>query len=139
MPRKEGDLKEDYATFDEFVPSNQQNVMLLDANLLASRNAFAMLEEMIRRNYRVNFSQTLDISYLTDDVVSLLLQIQSVNSRFSKPMYYFSCNSLAQASLPLLKARYRYNNKHMLDRYLRNKPALVTRIKHKHFGGRRLL
>jgi len=32
-------------------------------------------------------------------MVSLLEQIRSVNSRFTRPMYYFSCNSLAQASL----------------------------------------
>lgn len=99
VPEKEGCLREDYATFDDFVPAGQRNVMLLDANLLASRNACGLLEEMIRRDYRVNFSQTLDIRYLTDDVVSLLTRVESVNSRFTKPMYYFSCNSLFQASL----------------------------------------
>lgn len=99
VPEKEGNLNEDYATFDDFVPAGQQNVKLLDANLLASRNASGLLEEMIRRDYRVNFSQTLDIRYLTDEVVSLLTQVQSVNSRFTRPMYYFSCNSLVQASL----------------------------------------
>jgi hypothetical protein len=99
VPEKEGQLQENYATFDDFVPAGQRNVMLLDANLLASRNACVLLEEMIRRKYLVNFSQTLDIRHLTADMVSLLEQIRSVNSRFTKPMYYFSCNSLAQASL----------------------------------------
>jgi hypothetical protein len=99
VPEKEGQLREDYATFDDFVPAGQRNVMLLDANLLATRNACGFLEEMVRRKYLVNFSQTLDIRYLTGDIVALLEQIRSVNSRFSKPMYYFSCNSLAQASL----------------------------------------
>jgi hypothetical protein len=98
VPEKEGRLQENYATFEDFVPTGQQNVMLLDANLLAARNACSLLEEMIHRKYRVNFSQTLDIRYLTYDKVSLLEQVQSVNSRFTKPMYYFSCNSLAQVS-----------------------------------------
>jgi len=89
---------EDYATFDDFVPAGQRNVMLLDANLLATSNACGLIEEMIRRKYRVNFSQTLDIRYLTSDIVALLGQVQSVNSCFTKPMYYFSCNSLTQVS-----------------------------------------
>ena len=99
VPEKEGRLREDYAAFDDFVPAGQRNVMLLDANLLATGNACAVLEEMIRRDYRVNFSQTLDIRYLTAETTSLLEQVKSVNSRFTKPMYYFSCNSAAQASL----------------------------------------
>lgn len=239
VPEKEGRLREDYATFDDFVPDGQRNVMLLDANLLAAGNACTLLKEMIRRDYRVNFSQTLDIRYLTAEVTSLLQQVQSVNSRFTKPMYYFSCNSAAQASLfrekqgllrrlgrgkvtvifmfgfdktlseeyailstlrelqlipflqqymplpgcppqppdnyfdldidriaeirfrtngrnnekflsfvnqryfetfgqyylPLLEARYRYNSKQAIGRYLRD-PALVTRRKDRHFGGR---
>lgn len=98
VPKKEGRLREDYATFDDFVPAGQRNVMLLDANLLATSHACSSLEEMIRRKYRVNFSQTLDIRYLNDDTLPLLMRVQSVNSRFTKPMYYFSCNSLSQAA-----------------------------------------
>ncbi len=239
VPEKEGRLRENYAAFDDFVPAGQRNVMLLDASLLATGDACGLLKEMIRRDYRVNFSQTLDIRYLTAEVTSLLEQVQSVNSRFTKPMYYFSCNSLAQASqfrekrnllrrlgrgritvivmfgfdktlseeyailstlqevqlipflqqymplpgcpprlpgnyfdldidriaeirfrtngrnnekflsfvnqryfetfgqyyLPLLEARYRYNNKQAISRYLGD-PALVTRRKDRHFGGR---
>lgn len=99
VTEKEGPLVENYATFDDFVPAGQRNVMLLDANLLAVRNACALLEEMIRREYRVNFSQSLDIRCLTAEMIPLLEQVQSVNSRFTKPMYYFSCNSLAQARI----------------------------------------
>lgn len=99
VPEKEGPLVEDYATLDDFVPDGQRNVMLLDANLLATRNACALIGQMIHRKYRVNFSQTLDIRYLTGEMVSLLEQVQSVNSRFTKPMYYFSCNSLGQAHI----------------------------------------
>lgn len=99
VPEKEGRLREDYASFEDFVPPGQSNVMLLDANLLAMRNACGLLEEMIRRGYRVNFSQTLDIRYLTEAMVPLLAKVQSVNSRFTKPMYYFSCNSAAQAAV----------------------------------------
>ncbi len=99
VPEKEGRLKEDYAEFDDFVPPGQRNIMLLDANLLATKNACEILEEITRRRYRVNFSQTLDIRFLTRDMVSLLEKVHSVNSRFTKPMHYFSCNSMAQAAL----------------------------------------
>jgi hypothetical protein len=99
VPRKEGSLREDYATFEDFVPVGQRNVMLLDANLLATRNVYTLLEEMIRRRFRINFSQTLDIRSLKADMIPLLARVRSVNSRFTKPMYYFSCNSLAQAAL----------------------------------------
>ena len=30
VPKKEGHLRQNYSTFDDFVPKNQQNVMLLD-------------------------------------------------------------------------------------------------------------
>ncbi len=49
---------------------------------LASHRALAILEEIIRRDYRVNFSQTLDIRYLNDEIMKLLRNVKSMNSRF---------------------------------------------------------
>ena len=97
VPKKEGQLRPYYSTFDDFVPKDQQNVMLLDNNLLASPNANDLLEEMAKRQFKVNFSQTLDIQYLTDEIYPRLKMVDSVNSRFTRKMIYFSCNTVKQA------------------------------------------
>lgn len=97
VPKKEGKLDSNYALFDDFVPRKQKKVVLLDNNLLASDKSFEILETIIKRSYLINFSQTLDISYLDRNIFNLLIKIQSKNSRFSKPMYYFSCNTVKQA------------------------------------------
>ncbi len=73
--------------------------MLLDNNLLAAENATEILERVVARDYRVIFSQSLDIFRLTHKNVELLQKVKSVNSRFSKPMICFSCNSLPQRDL----------------------------------------
>lgn len=99
VPKKEGGLRPNYATFDAFVPKNQQNVMLLDNNLLAAPNADDLLKEMIKRQFNVNFSQTLDIQYLTDEIYPILKMVNSVNSRFTRKMIYFSCNTIKQANI----------------------------------------
>ena len=54
----------------------------------------------------MSFSQTLDIDYLTSNNAGLLKNIKSVNSRFTKPMIYFSCNTLRQAKIFFRKEQY---------------------------------
>ena len=97
VPKKEGRLRPNYSTFDDFVPKSQQNVMLLDNNLLVAPNVNDLLEEMAKRRINVNFSQTLDIQYLTDEIYKKLRMVNSVNSRFTREMIYFSCNTVKQA------------------------------------------
>lgn len=97
VPQKEGQLQPNYSNFDDFVPKSQQNVMLLDNNLLASPNASFLLEEMAKKRFKVNFSQTLDIQHLTDEIYQKLKMVESVNSRFTRKMIYFSCNTVKQA------------------------------------------
>ncbi len=97
VPKKEGRLQPDYSTFDDFIPKDQQNVMLLDNNLLVAPNIHDLLEEMIKRQFNINFSQTLDIQYLVDEIYPKLKMVNSVNSRFSRKMIYFSCNTVKQA------------------------------------------
>ncbi len=99
VPQKEGRLNSAYASFDDFVPESQGRVVLLDNNLLAAEHSNEILEEIVRRDYQVNFSQTLDISYLNETNLSLLLQVKSMNSRFTKRMMYFSCNTLKQSRI----------------------------------------
>lgn len=94
VPEKEGP-KRLVATFEDFMLKNQPNVLLLDDNLLSFQEAKGFLEEMVQRKYVVNFSQSLDISHLNEETFKLLMQVDSRNSKFTKRMYYFSCNSLA--------------------------------------------
>jgi hypothetical protein len=67
-------------------------VLLLDDNLLSFAGVQALLQEMIDRQYAVNFSQTLDIAYLDETNFELLRRIDSRNARFTKRMIYFSLN-----------------------------------------------
>lgn len=106
VPRKEGKLNSNYASFDNFVPKKQNKVMLLDNNLLASKKSFAILESIKRRNYSVNFSQTLDISYLNKDIFNSLIKTTSMNSRFTRRMFYFTCNTVRRTKLFYKKERY---------------------------------
>jgi len=99
VPKKEGKLNSNYASFDDFVPERQKKVMLLDNSLLASDKSYEILESIIKRNYIINFSQSLDISYLNEDTFNLLIKIKSMNSRFTKPMYYFTSNTVNQAKI----------------------------------------
>jgi hypothetical protein len=68
VPTKEGRLQTNYSNFDDFVPKGQQNVMLLDNNLLASPTASDLLTEAVKRQFKINFSQTLDIQYLNEEL-----------------------------------------------------------------------
>jgi len=92
VPKKEGP-KRVVGSFTDFVPDGQRNIMLLDDNLLSFPEAKCFLAEISKKNYAVNFSQSLDIQYLDEETYSWLKKIDSRNSKFTKKMYYFSCNS----------------------------------------------
>lgn len=93
VPIKEGIVKQ-IASFEEFVPQRQRNIMLLDDNLLSYYDADSILTTIIQRGYAVNFSQSLDISYLNENNLELLKKVDSRNSKFTKRMFYFSCNNV---------------------------------------------
>ena len=78
--------------------------MLLDNNLLAAPNVNDLLEAMAKRQFNINFSQPLDIQYLTDKNYQQLKLVNSVNSRFTRKMMYFSCNTVKQAKWFILKS-----------------------------------
>lgn len=104
VPQKEGRLQSNYSMFNDFVPKGQKNVMLLDNNLLLVPSVNELLEEMVKRKLNVNFSQTLDIQYLTEEIYPKLKMVNSVNSRFTRRMIYFSCNTAKQAEWFILKS-----------------------------------
>ena len=92
VPAKEGRGIRRVANFEDFVPPNQDRVLLLDDNLLAYEGVEPLLREMARCRYAVNFSQTLDIACLDAAKHRLLLAVDSRNAAFNKRMYYFSLN-----------------------------------------------
>ena len=92
VPSKEGRLKVQAASFSGFVPPDWKNILLLDDNLLGSSAALGLLEEIAARGYSVNFSQTLDIGYLSEPLYQALLKIDSQNARFTRKQIYFSLN-----------------------------------------------
>jgi len=92
VPAKEGRLKLQVASFSGFVPGGWKKVMLLDDNLLCYSDALGLLEEMTARDYKVNFSQTLDIAYLTEPLYQALLKVDSQNAKFTRRQFYFSLN-----------------------------------------------
>ena len=92
VPAKEGKLKVQAASFSGFVPPDWKSVMLLDDNLLVFSDALGLLEEMAQRGFKVNFSQTLDIGYLTEPLYQALLKVDSQNARFTRKQIYFSLN-----------------------------------------------
>lgn len=92
VPVKEGRLKLQVASFSGFVPPGWNKVMLLDDNLLCYSDALGLLEEMAARRYQVNFSQTLDIAYLTEPLYQALLKVDSQNAKFTRTQFYFALN-----------------------------------------------
>lgn len=92
VPFKEGRHKTSDTDFAAFVPNGWNKVMLLDDNLLSAANVIDLLNEMVARELRVNFSQTLDIAYLTEDIYRVLANVASRNARFTRKRIYFSCN-----------------------------------------------
>lgn len=92
VSRKEG-KKRLSGCLDDFLSDDQDKVMLLDDNLLSFSEANQILLELKNKKLKVNFSQSLDIRYLDEDTYELLREIDSQNARFTKRMFYFSCNS----------------------------------------------
>lgn len=119
VPLKEGRVQKRYATFDDFVPKNQNNIMLLDDNLLSFPDAEAILSEIIDKNYHVNFSQTLDIAYLNANNYKLLKKVKSKNARFTRDMFYFSCNEVSTIKIFM-------NKKDLLKGFGKDAVTVVT-------------
>jgi hypothetical protein len=65
-----------------------------------------VIYDIDKKEYIVNFSQTLDIDYLTINNAILLKKVKSANSRFTRPRIYFSCNTLRQSKTFFRKEQY---------------------------------
>lgn len=92
VPAKEGNVHE-VADFGSLLQDGRKKLILLDDNLLSHSKAGAILEEMVRRELQVNFTQTLDLRFLDKEMVQLLRRIHCSNTRFTRKNYHFSLNN----------------------------------------------
>ena len=71
---------------------NRKKLILLDDNILASRSAEEFLEEMVRRELQVNFTQTFDLRLVNKERVGLIKRVACSNLRFNRNVFHFSLN-----------------------------------------------
>jgi hypothetical protein len=90
VPKKEGDVRR-VSDLDGLL-QGRNKLILLDDNILAHEEANSMLEEMARRKLSVNFTQTLDIRLVDEELSAILRRIHCTNTRFSRRVYHFSLN-----------------------------------------------
>ena len=102
VPEKEGRPRK-VSSIRSLLAKNGKKLILLDDNLLSHPKACTFLEEMASRNLQVNFTQTLDMRYITKEKAKLLRKINCMNTKFTRPNYYFSLNNNKRLSLILKK------------------------------------
>jgi len=90
VPLKEGPPHQ-VSDFDSLL-QGRNKLILLDDNLLAHPQADAFLEEMVRREIQVNFTQTLDLRFVNRTMATLIRRVRSSNTRFTRPVLHFSLN-----------------------------------------------
>jgi hypothetical protein len=98
VPKKEGKTRK-VSDLASLLGQKRKKLILLDDNLLAHAESEAMLEQMVSMGLPVNFTQTLDFRYINKRKAVLLRAIDSRNTRFTRPNYYFSLNNNKRLSL----------------------------------------
>jgi hypothetical protein len=98
VPEKEGRPRK-VSSIRSLLEKNRKKLILLDDNILAHPAACNFLEEMASRNLQVNFTQTLDMRHITKEKSKLLREINCMNTKFTRPNYYFSLNNDKRLSL----------------------------------------
>lgn len=104
VPEKEGP-PHFVSSIRSLVGKNKTKLILLDDNILSHPESGTYLEEMASRNLKVNFTQTLDMRYVNKEKAKLLGRIQCMNTKFSRPNYYFSLNN--NKRFGLIRKKYR--------------------------------
>ncbi|HBN27195.1 MAG TPA: hypothetical protein DD405_06980 [Desulfobacteraceae bacterium] len=104
VPEKEGRPRK-VSSIHSLLDKNRKKLILLDDNLLSHPDACHYLEEMASLNLKVNFTQTLDMRYVTKERAKLLRRINCMNTKFTRHNYYFSLNN--NQRLSLIKNKYK--------------------------------
>ena len=104
VPEKEGKICQ-ASSLDDLLQGNRKKLILLDDNILAHPSAGDFLEDMVRRDLQVNFTQTLDIRLLDREIAGLLRRIRCSNTKFTRTVYHFSLNDTRYLNQVLRKYR----------------------------------
>jgi hypothetical protein len=112
VPVKEGRPLQ-VSDINGLLQGGRSKLVLLDDNILAHPEANSFLEEMVRRDLRVNFTQTLDLRLIDRERAGLLRRIRCENTKFTRPNYYFSLND--DKNLDLIAKKYRMFNFRYMD------------------------
>lgn len=91
VPTKDGQIRQ-VADLDELLQGRLTKLILLDDNILSHPQAPYFLEEMVRRNVMVNFTQTLDLRLADQEIARLVKRVQCSNIKFTRTVYHFSLN-----------------------------------------------
>ena len=91
VPTKEGQIHQ-VADLDELLHGGLKKLILLDDNILSHPQATDFLEEMVQRSLMVNFTQTLDLRLVDQDIARLLKRVKCSNLKFTRTVYHFSLN-----------------------------------------------
>jgi hypothetical protein len=92
VPIKEGKTRQVADLQELLLDNGRKKLILLDDNILSHPGAAEFLEDMARRDLRVNFTQTLDIRLLKQETSRLLRRIRCSNTNFTRTVYHFSLN-----------------------------------------------
>jgi hypothetical protein len=103
VPAKEGKIRQ-VSDLDSLLENGRSKLILLDDNILSHPDAGGFLEEMARRNQRVNFTQTLDLRLLDRGKARIIRRIHCSNLRFTRRTYHFSLNDAR--NLDLVRCKY---------------------------------
>ena len=98
VPEKEGPPRK-VSNLASLLGPQIKKLILLDDNLLAHEESEQMLEEMAVMGLQVNFTQSLDLRYVSKKKARLLRDIECMNTRFTRPNYYFSLNNNKRLSI----------------------------------------
>ena len=96
VPKKEGDVRL-VSDLDSLL-QGRKKLILLDDNILAHPQAGDLLEQMVRRDLSVNFTQTLDLRMLNAEMAGILKRIHSSNTPFTRRVFHFSLNGVSGLS-----------------------------------------
>jgi hypothetical protein len=94
VPKKEGAPRQ-VSDLDALLDSGRRTkLILLDDNILSHERAGILLEQMAKRNLKVNFNQTLDLRLVDRQTATLLNRIDCSNVSFTRRVIHFSLNDV---------------------------------------------
>lgn len=83
VAKKEGRCSRKVADLSEFYRGEQKEIKLLDPNILACKDHEDLLQQLIKSNTWVDFTQGLDVRLITHDNITLLNRIKTKSIHFA--------------------------------------------------------